>query len=128
MNWKKKFDDFKFKFLTMDPSVDTNNKNSRRDWILFMANKTEKFPVRQVYDRFIPGVTKMTVNSDFQYLEKEGLIKREKDSDNKSYVIPLFTDSGEAPDPMHVVYKRRFMDIGLPLVAVCLFGILIIVS
>lgn len=127
MNWKKKLDDFKFKYLTMDPSVDTNNKNSRRDWILFMANKTEKYPVRQVYDRFIPGVTRMTVNTDFLYLEKHGLIKREKDSDNKSYVIPLFKDSGEAPDPAHVRYKRLFLDIGLPLLSVILLIILIVI-
>jgi len=125
MNWRKKLDDFKFKYFTMDPSVDPKSKNSRRDWILFMANKTERFPVRQVYDRLIPGVTKMTVNSDFLYLEGEGLIKREKDSDQRSYVIPLFTDSGEAPEPAHVRYKRLFLDLGLPLVSVVLFGILI---
>ena len=128
MNWKKKFDNFKFKYLTMDPSVDPKNKNSRRDWILFMANKTERFPVRQVYDRLIPGVTKMTVNTDFQYLEEQGLIKREKDSDGKSYVIPLFTDSGEAPEPEHIRYKRYFLNIGLPTISLILLGILIVIS
>ena len=81
MNWKKSFDDFKIKYLTMDPSVDPKNKNSRRDWILFMANKTERFPVRQVYNRLIPAVTKMTVNTDLKYLEEQGLIRREKESD-----------------------------------------------
>ena len=128
MNWKKKFADFKFKYLTMDPSVDPTNKNSRRDWVLFMANKTNRFPVRQVYDRLIPGVTKMTVNTDFRYLEDQGLIKREKDSEGRSYVIPLFEDSGEAPEPKHVKYKRIFLDIGLPIVSFVLFGILIMVS
>lgn len=128
MNWKKKFTDFKFKYLTMDPSVDPKNKNSRRDWILFMANKTERFPVRQVYDRLIPGVTKMTVNTDFQYLEEQGLIKREKDSEGRSYVIPLFADSGEAPEPKHIKYKRIFLDIGLPIIVVALFVVLLLVT
>ena len=127
MNWKKKFDDFKFKYLTMDPSVNPKIMTSRRDWVLFMANKTERFPVRQVYDRFLSSVSKATINDDFRYLEREGLIRREKDSDNKSYIIPLFKDSGEAPEPAHVRYKRLFLDIGLPVASVILLGILIVI-
>lgn len=128
MSIKKQLTDFRFKYLTMDPSVDPKNKNSRRDWILFMANKTERFPVRQIYDRLIPAVTKMTVNTDLRYLEDEGLIRREKESDGTSHVVPLFDDSGEAPEPKHVKYKRIFLDIGLPILALTLLIIFVMIQ
>lgn len=128
MSIMKQFTDFRFKYLTMDPSVDPKNKNSRRDWILFMANKTERFPVRQIYDRLIPAVTKMTVNTDLRYLEDEGLIRREKESDGTSHVVPLFDDSGEAPEPKHVKYKRIFLDIGLPILALTLLIIFVMIQ
>lgn len=128
MSIKKQLTDFRFKYLTMDPSVDPKNKNSRRDWILFMANKTERFPVRQVYDRLIPAVTKMTVNTDLRYLEDEGLIRREKESDGTSHIVPLFKDSGEAPEPKHVKYKRIAFDIGLPILALTLLIIFVMIK
>lgn len=128
MSIKKQLTDFRFKYFTMDPSVDPKNKNSRRDWILFMANKTERFPVRQIYDRLIPAVTKMTVNTDLRYLEDEGLIRREKESDGTSHVVPLFDDSGEAPEPKHVKYKRIFLDIGLPILALTLLIIFVMIQ
>lgn len=124
----KKITDFRFKYLTMDPSVDPKNKQSRQDWILFMANKTKKFPVRQVYNRLIPTVSKMTVNTDLKTLEEQGLIKREKESDGTSHIIPLFKDSGEAPEPKHIKYKRIFLDIGLPILALTMLLIFVIIQ
>jgi len=128
MNWKKTLDDFKIKYLTMDPSVDPKSKESRQNWILFMSNKTERFPVRQVYNRLIPAVTKMTINTDLKYLEEQGLIRREKESDGTSHIVPLFKDSGEAPEPKHVKYKRIILDIGLPIVALTLFVIFVMIQ
>jgi len=128
MSWKKTIEDFKIKYLTMDPSVDPKNKDSRRNWVLFMANKTERFPVRQVYDRLIPSVTKMTVNTDLKYLEEQGLIRREKEGDGTSHIVPLFADSGEAPEPKHIKYKRIFLDIGLPILALTLLVVFVIIQ
>lgn len=128
MNWKKSIEEFKVKYLTMDPSVNPKNKKSRQDWILFMANKTERFPVRQVYNRLIPGVTKMTVNTDLQTLEERGLIRREKESNGTSHIIPLFVDSGEAPEPSHVKYKRIAFDIGLPILALTLLVVFVMIQ
>ena len=93
-----------------------------------MANKTERFPVRKVYDRFEASVTKMTINTDFRELEERGLIKREKETDGRSFIVPLFEDSGEAPEPKRERYKRLAFDIGLPLVAVVLLSVLIMIS
>lgn len=109
----------------MDPSVDPKNKDSRRNWVLFMANKTQRFPVRQVYDRLIPSVTKMTVNTDLKFLEEQGLIRREKEADGTSHIVPLFEDSGEAPEPKHVKIKRISKDILLPIIALTLLGVLV---
>jgi len=127
MEWKKTIAEFKLNYLTMEPGVNPNNKASRKDWVLFMANKTERYPVRKVYDRFLSSVTKMTINTDFRELEELGLIKREKDSDNRSYIIPLFEDSGEAIEPRHIRYKKLAFDIGLPVLSCVLFAVLIIV-
>jgi len=128
MSFNKIIDDIKIKYLTMDPSVDPKNKESRRNWILFMANKTQRFPVRQVYDRLIPSVTKMTVNTDMKYLEDQGLIRREKESDGTSHIVPLFDDSGEAPEPKHVIYKRWAKNVILPLIALTLLVVFVIIS
>ena len=123
MDWKKLLDEIKYKYSPTIPSVDATNKDSRRNWILLMAQKTERFPVRQIYDKCIPTVTKMTVNTDLKSLEEQGLIKREKDNKNKSYVIPLFEDSGEAPVPVYEKRKKLILNIGLPVITFVLFGI-----
>ena len=123
MTFLKWWKNFKLNYLSMDPGVNIKNKESRQNWILFMANKTERYPVRKVYERFIPTVTKMTVNTDFRDLEEKGLIKREKESDGTSHIVPLFQDSGEAPEPKHIRYQKLALDIGLP----CLVVILIVI-
>jgi len=128
MSIKKILIDFKLNYLTMDPGVDPKNKDSRRDWILFMSNKTSSYPVRKVYDRLIPAVTKMTVNTDLKYLEEQGLIKREKHSDGTSHIIPLFEDSGEAVEPIHIRYKRHALNIGLPILCLTLLTIFVILQ
>ena len=126
MDWKNKWNEFKLDYLTIDPGVNIKNKDSRQNWILFMANKTERYPVRKVYDRFIPTVTKMTVNTDFRELEDQGLIKREKESDKRSYIVPLFEDSGEAPEPVNIRRKRLALNYGLPILAAILLVLFIL--
>ena len=123
INWKKLLDEFKYKYSPAITSVNPGNKDSRRNWILFMAQKTGRFPVRQVYNKLIPSVSKMTVNTDFLFLEKQGLIRREKDSDQLSYVIPIFKDSGEKPKSSFEKKKQLILDIGLPAITILLFAV-----
>ena len=128
MDWKKTWSEFRLNYLIMEPGVNPKNKESRQNWILFMANKTNRYPVRKVYDRFLSSVTKMTINNDFRELEEKGLIKREKDSDKFSFVVPLFEDSGEAVEPKHIRYRNIALDIGLPILTVGLFIVFVMVQ
>lgn len=129
MNKIKKFlDRMKYKYSPTIPGLDYLNKESRKNWILYMAHKTGKMPVREIYDRIVPHVSKMTVNTDFQELEKEHLIKRIKENhgtkQQASYVLPLFDDSGEK-EPSESEKRRDFLlNFGLPTINIVLIVIL----
>ena len=115
----------KYKYSPMIPTIDYGNFESRRNWILFMAKKTGRLPVREVIDTMTPHVSKMTVNNDFKALEEEGLIRREKDKMSRSFVIPMFEDSGEAIISTQRKKKILLVQYGLPLLTCVLFVILL---
>ena len=93
-----------------------------------MAKKTGKFPIREILDRMTPQVSHVTVNNDLKALETEGLIRREKDKlKQRSYVYPLFEDSGEALLSKEEQQKQFFLKWGLPLVSCILFLLLILI-
>ena len=119
---------YKFKYSPTIPSLDVHNHESRRNWILFMAKKTGKFPVREILDRMTPQVSKITVNNDMRALEEAGVIRREKDKvKQRSFVIPLFEDSGEAPISKEEQQKQFYLKWGLPFISCVLFLILILI-
>jgi hypothetical protein len=118
----------KFKYSPLIPDVDFTSVESRRNWILFMAQKTGRFPVREVYDKMIPNVNQVTVNNDFKALEEQGLIRREREKGKHSFVVPLFEDSGEAPARPHEKRKQMLLDWGLPVLASLLFVLLVIIQ
>lgn len=119
---------YKFKYSPAIPSLDIHNHESRRNWILFMAKKTGKFPVREILDRMTPQISPVTVNNDLQALEEEGLIRREKDKKKqRSYVFPLFEDSGEARISKEEKQKQFLLQWGLPFLSCILFLILILI-
>ena len=118
----------KFKYSPLIPDVDFTSVESRRNWILFMAQKTGRLPVREVYDKMIPNVNQVTVNNDFKALEEKKLIRREREKGKHSFVIPLFEDSGEAPARPHEKRKQLILNIGLPALSLILMAILIIIQ
>lgn len=119
---------YKFKYSPTIPGLNVHDHESRRNWILFMAKKTGKFPVREILDRMTPQISKVTVNNDLQALEEEGLIRREKDKlKQRSYVYPLFDDSGEAPLSREEQQKQFFLKWGLPFLSFALFLVLVLV-
>lgn len=116
----------KYKYSPTIPGLDCNDKESRKNWILYMSHKTGKMPVREVYNKMT--VSRMTTNKDFQELEKENLIKRIKENvgtkQQASYVIPLFDDSGEE-EPTEIERRREFwLNFGLPLLNIVLIIVL----
>ena len=121
---KKLLLQFKYKYSPTIPDLDFNNFESRRNWILFMAHRTGRFPVREILDKFVPHVSKMTVNTDLKRLEEAGLIRREKDHGQRSFVIPLFEDSGEEVKNAFEQRKEFWLNFGLPTLTVILFVIL----
>ena len=96
---KKFLDKIKYKYSPTIPGLDYNDKESRKNWILYMSHKTGKMPVKEIYDKISPHVSKQTINNDLQTLEEEKLIKRYRENagtkQQASYVIPLFDDAGE---------------------------------
>lgn len=119
---------YKFKYSPTIPNLNVHNHESRRNWILFMAKRTGQFPVREILDRMTPQVSHVTVNNDLKALEAEGLIRREKDKlKQRSYVYPLFEDSGEASLSKEEQQKQFFLKWGLPFLSVALFLVLILV-
>lgn len=119
---------YKFKYSPTIPGLNVHDHESRRNWILFMVKRTGKFPVREILDRMTPQISKVTVNNDLKALEEEGLIRREKDKlKQRSYVYPLFEDSGEAPLSKEEQQKQFFLKWGLPFVSCALFLMLILV-
>lgn len=133
MNKVKKFlDKMKYKYSPTIPGLDYRDKESRKNWILYMAHKTGKMPVKEIYDKMCPNVSKQTINNDFQDLEKENLIKRIKENSGTkqqaSYVVPLFDDSGEE-EPGEVEKRKEFwLNFGLPILNVVLIVILFAVQ
>ncbi len=129
---KKFLDKLKYKYSPVIPGLDYSNKESRKNWILYMAHKTGKMPVREIIDKFTPHVSKQTINIDFQDLEKEKLIKRVKENagtkQQASYVLPLFDDSGEE-EPTDIERRRDYwFNFGLPILNVVLIVILFAVQ
>lgn len=115
----------KFKLNPKDPEVNPQNIDSRRNWILYMTNRDGRYPVSEVNDKFEGLVSKVTINKDFQKLEEDGLIKREKDrSTGKSYLVPLFKDSGIAEGTKAEQRRTFALKWGLPIVAITLMVIL----
>lgn len=103
----------KYRLNPLDPSLDVNDKESRQNWILYMARRDGKYPVSEVYEVMVPHVSKVTVNKDFQFLESDGLIKRERDpKTGKSYIIPLFEDSGVEKVNKSKQYRQMIMTWG----------------
>lgn len=128
MNFQQLKTFIKYKLNPMDPNVDAQDYESRRNWILYMAHRDGKYSVRMVYEKFEGLVSKVTLNSDFQALEKDGLIKREKDrKTGKSYVVPLFQDSGEAPAKKEEIRRQMLLNRGLPLLSLILITILTLI-
>lgn len=127
MNIKTWFDQLKFKYSPTIPSIDYNSFESRRNWILFMAKRTGRYPVREIYNTMEGRISKMSINNDLKALEDEKLIKRERDNTNKSFVIPLFEDSGEAPLNDQEKRRQTMLNIGLPSLCLSLLVILIII-
>ena len=121
---KKILEQFKFKYSPAIPGLDYNDHKSRQNWILFMAHRTGRFPVRELYDKFIPHVSRMTTNNDLKKLEETGLIKREKEHGQKSFIIPLFEDSGTSDGSAFEQRKEFWLTIGLPSSTVILLVIL----
>ena len=121
---KKLILNFKYKYSPTIPDLDFNDFESRRNWILFMAHRTGRFPVREVYDKFVPHVTRQSANTDLKRLEEAGLIKREKDHGQKSYVIPLFDDAGEEVKNAFEQRKEFWLNFGLPILTVFLLIVL----
>jgi hypothetical protein len=112
----------KYKYSPLIPDIDYKNAESRRKWILFMARKTGRLPVKEVYDKMLSHITKMTINNDLQYLEGQKLIRREKDKGKHSFIIPLFQDPEHIPPPIEI-RRQLILGIGLP----TLSGILLII-
>lgn len=122
-----------YKLNPKDPDVDAQIAESRRNWILYMANRDGRYPVSEVNEKFSGLVSKVTINKDFQKLEEEGLIKREKDrSTGKSYLVPLFKDSGIAEGTKSEQRRSFALKWGLPIVsmvlALILFGVILFYS
>lgn len=115
---------FKYKYSPTIPDLNFNDFESRRNWILFMAHRTGRFPVREILDKFVPHISKMSVNTDLKRLEEAGLIRREKDRGQRSFVIPLFKDSGEEEKNAFEQRKEFWLNFGLPTLTVILFVIL----
>lgn len=128
MNIQKIKNFIKYKLNPMDPSVDSQDYKSRRNWILYMAHRDKRYPVSLVHEKFNGLVSKVTTNTDFQSLEKDGLIRREKDrKTGKSYVVPLFQDSGEALVENKEKKRQLILDKGLPALSIILFMALILI-
>ena len=105
---------------------------SRRNWILYMAHRLGKIPVKEIYNKLTPHVSRVTVNNDFLALEEQGLIKRERENpgnrNSTSYVIPLFDDSGEE-EPSEIQERKEFyLNFGLPILNAVLIVILIVIA
>lgn len=124
---KTLIDKFKFKYSPTIPGLDFNDHKSRRDWILFMAQRTGRFPVRELYDKFLPHVSRVTTNKDVVYLEEKGLVKREKEHGQKSFIVPLFEDSGTDDGTAFEQRKEFWLNIGLPSSTVILLVFLLAV-
>lgn len=121
---KQLINQFRFRYSPSIPAVDANNIDSRKNWILYMAQRSGKFPVSEVYEKMENQVSDVTINKDLKSLEEKNLIKRVKEQ-NKTYIYPLFEDSGiEKTTP---IQKRReiWLNYGLPIVVFLLFVILI---
>lgn len=116
---------FKYKFNFRELDVNPQDYESRRNWILYVANRDKKYPVSEINAKFEGLVSKVTINKDFQKLEEEGLIRREKDrATGKSYVIPEFQDSGVSEGTRLEQRKQFLLSWGLPIIAVILFCML----
>lgn len=116
----------KYKYSPTIPGLDCSDKESRKNWILYMAHRTGRMPVREIYDKMT--VSRMTTNKDFLELEKEKLIERITENpgtkQKTSYVVPLFDDSGEE-EPNEIKKRRDFwLNFGLPLLNVVLVIVL----
>lgn len=119
---------YKFKYSPTIPNLNIHDYESRRNWVLFMAKKTGKFPVREILDRMTPQVSHVTVNNDLKALEEEGLIRRERDKlRQKSFVFPLFEDSGEAPLSKEEQQKQFYLKWGLPSLSFVLLLTLVLI-
>lgn len=123
MKLKTLIEQFKYKYSPTIPGLDYNDNKSRQNWILFMAQRTGRFPVRELYDKFIPHVSRQTANNDMKALEENGLIRREKVHGQKSFIIPLFEDSGTSDGTAFEQRKEFWLTIGLP----CSTAILLII-
>lgn len=115
---KKFIEQLKYQYSPTIPDVDFKNAESRRNWILYMAHRLGKVPVRELYAKLVPHVSKVTVNHDMQVLEGQGLIKRIRENigtkDSTSYVLPLFEDSGEEKQTNLQRRKEVWLNFGLP--------------
>lgn len=121
---KRFLDQIKYKYSPTIPDVDYKNYESRRNWILFMAHRTGRLPVREIYDKMMPHVSKMTISVDLNKLEEAGLIRRERLKHRHSFVIPLFEDSGIKEKNEIEKRKDLWLNYGLPLLNIILLIVL----
>lgn len=112
-----------FRYSPLIPEVDLLDKESRKEWMLYMAQETGRFPVREIYDKFIPHVTKVTLNNDLQQLESAKLIKREKDHLNRSYVIPIQIKPKPKKPTKVEVRRKIILNYGLPSISIIMLAI-----
>lgn len=122
---KQRIKQFKYKYSPTIPTIDYTDKQSRQNWILYMSRKDGKYPVREIYNFMDGHISNMTINTDLQNLEKEGLIRRERDKNNKSFVIPLFGEKEYTVLNDQQKRTQMVLNLGLPSLCVLLFSLLV---
>lgn len=124
MNWKKLRDTFGNRWSPTLPDLDPTNRESRQEWILFMAHHRKRFPMTELNSALMPHVSRVTANKDVKELEERNLIRREKDPENRAYVVPIKQKEYVVADPAQE-RRRYFWNLGLPSLVVVLMMTLI---
>lgn len=125
LGWKSAWKKFRHRWSPTIPELDPTNRASRQEWILFMARHNGEFPMTELNSVLMEHVSRVTANKDVQELEKQGLVKRTRDSEGRAYVVPI-TQQWTPPDPARG--RRNFLwNTILPAVVVALLLALIVI-
>lgn len=122
---KKYWTRYNYRWSPLIPSANFKNTEERRNWILYMVRRSGRYPVSELESKIIPNVSSVTLYNDFKVLEEQKLIRREKDKTNKSFILPMFDDSGEAVLSKDQQRREFILNFGLPLTSLFLLIILI---